>query len=84
MRCTAARGPNWRCLSFRLSAHKSAELQLSRWTDARVLDLDVQRRRNCDHAGFEVAVTVLWRELRLTYYDHRHWDTARGAFEEAQ
>lgn len=58
--------------SLRLAQYKSVEFQLSRWDDADPFGFELNRRRDCDHPGVELCVTLFGRELRIDYYDHRH------------
>jgi hypothetical protein len=59
-------------LSLRLTRHKSVEFQISRWDDVDPFGFELNRRRDCDHPGVEVCLTLFRRELRVDYYDHRH------------
>jgi hypothetical protein len=70
----------WR--SWRLSTHKSVEVQLTRWDSTPRFEVRCDRRRKCDHPGIELSVTLFGYELSIDYHDHRHWDHERNAFEE--
>jgi hypothetical protein len=68
-----------RCL--RLAQFKSVEIQLSHWAGTPLFSIDLTRRRKCDHPGVEFCLTLFGRELRIDYYDHRHWNHESDTFE---
>lgn len=60
-----------------VSKNKSLELQVSRWKDAKFFDYEFFIRRNQDHAGFTMSLTLFYHELSIDFYDNRHLDEYR-------
>ncbi len=59
------------CNYWQISKYKVIEIQLSRWPDARLFDVELIVMRH-DHKGFDLAVTLFRYEFRLAFYDTRH------------
>lgn len=63
----------FRCKHVPLTKNKSGEIQLSRWKESKIFDFDFHiRRKNQDHTGFDLSVTLFFYEFRIAFYDHRH------------
>ena len=62
-------------VSRRVAAHKTFELQISRFDPDHVLDVDIDLNwRGRDHAGPRLELSVLGYYFNIQIYDNRHWD----------
>jgi len=74
----------WRCtveprhfaaFSKNITAHKTFELQISRFDLDRIIDIDLDLNwRGRDHAGPKLELSVLGYYFAVLVYDNRHWD----------
>lgn len=68
---------------WRLSEHKSLEIQLAWWDRKDTLgriEVDAPLRGQ-DHAGIRIEIGLLGLDLMLNLYDSRHWDYERETWQ---
>ena len=59
--------------------NKFWEVQLLKSDDIVSLDLRITTR--CDHAGVDMWLGLFGYSVNLNFYDNRHWNSEKGAWE---
>ena len=68
--------------SKHIAAHKTFELQISRFDPDRVIDIDLDLNwRGRDHAGPKLELSVLGYYFSVGIYDNRHWNHNENRWE---
>ncbi len=71
---------NLGCVFGKISKNLAWELEHT-FYDGTVIDFDISITRRENHAGLEVVLGILTYGIHFRIYDTRHWDYARGCWE---
>lgn len=67
----------------KLSKNKTFEWQTDHWGWNHLFSIDLELiSTGSDHARFGVSITILGFMLSAMIYDHRHWNSATGTWED--
>jgi hypothetical protein len=68
-------------IGSRLFAHKAWELEHS-ILSTMFIDIDIDWKRQCDHAGLFIGIGMLGYGIMFSIYDTRHWNYTTNSWEE--
>jgi hypothetical protein len=63
---------NIKCWSWKISKHKSIELEILKSPD--IIDFHFGITHRQSHAGFEFEMGLVGYNIHFMFYDIRHWD----------
>jgi hypothetical protein len=69
------------CLSGMITKHTAWELDHNFYS-AMIVDVDVDWKMRCDHAGFYIGIALLGYGVGFRIYDTRHWNSNTKTWEE--
>lgn len=67
------------CVSGRLAKYTAWELEHNYYS-AMIVDIDIDWKTRCDHAGIYIGFALLGYGIGFRIYDTRHWDYELGSY----
>jgi len=61
---------------------KNKAVEFNGYRTNHIINADLQIKTVGDHGGFHIMLGLFGYEVELHFYDTRHWDYARGKWEE--
>jgi hypothetical protein len=60
---------------------KNKAWEFNTYKTAHIICIDFRWDFKTDHAGVQLVLGLLGRDLELTFYDRRHWDSEKDSWE---
>lgn len=67
------------CKTWKLSKHKSLEIQLSK-AGKTLIGFDLRWDSRCDHAGLMLDLSLFRHFFIINFYDNRHWNHEKDRY----